>query len=141
MRSTYCCVALCPPIYLAEVESNTEKLVLSAVNTLLTLLPFISHLKHFISVISTMPSRMQTTTPLKPLSQFTRLSPTVLLYTSPNFSLAPTTILLCSWMNAVPKKDRLICQLVHQTLSYHRHYIRNNQHQPITLLIGKQTSF
>jgi hypothetical protein len=48
---------------------------------------------------------------LKPLSQFKRLSSTgVWLYTPPDYStasstspLAPTTILLCSWMNAVPK--------------------------------------
>ncbi|KAH8791954.1 hypothetical protein BGZ57DRAFT_751790 [Hyaloscypha finlandica] len=63
-----------------------------------------------------MPSRTEDTPPpsvpipLKPLAQFKRLSPTVWLYTPPNYSttsqtssLAPTTILLCSWMNAVPK--------------------------------------
>jgi hypothetical protein len=63
-----------------------------------------------------MPSRTELTispdvpTLLKPLSQFTRLSPTALLYTPsqttrppPTSSLTPTTILLCSWMNAAPK--------------------------------------
>jgi len=63
-----------------------------------------------------MPSRTEDTPPpdvpipLKPLAQFKRLSPTTWLYTPPSYetatsasSLAPTTILLCSWMNAVPK--------------------------------------
>lgn len=47
--------------------------------------------------------------PIKPLSAFTRLSPKVWLYEPPTTGGAPisptspTTILLCSWMNAVPK--------------------------------------
>jgi hypothetical protein len=45
----------------------------------------------------------------KPLSSFRRLSPKVSLYTPPQSTtstgspLDPTTILLCSWMNAAPK--------------------------------------
>lgn len=49
-------------------------------------------------------------TPTKPLSSFTRLSPKVWLYEPPKSTastastpLAPTTILLCAWMNANPK--------------------------------------
>lgn len=48
--------------------------------------------------------------PLKPLSIFIRLSPKVWLYDPPTTSTStpippnhPTTILLCTWMNAIPK--------------------------------------
>ena len=64
--------------------------------------------------ITKMPSRILPTEssdakPLiaEPLSSFTRLSPKVSIYTPPSTikgsPLDPTTILLCSWMNAAPK--------------------------------------
>jgi hypothetical protein len=62
----------------------------------------------------------------KPLSSFTRLSPKVWLYEPPKSSLytaaaassplAPTTILLCAWMNAHPK------HIAYYTRTYMRLY-------------------
>jgi len=52
----------------------------------------------------------------KPLSAFTRLSPQISLYTPPQSSINsgspqdPTTILLCSWMNAAPKHVDYYCK-------------------------------
>lgn len=55
-----------------------------------------------------------------PLSSFTRLSKVVSLYDSPSSPLplptSPTTILLCSWMNASPK------HIAYYTTSYVRLY-------------------
>jgi hypothetical protein len=50
----------------------------------------------------------------KPLSAFTRLSPKVSIYipsqTTTGSSHDPTTILLCSWMNAAPKHIEYYCK-------------------------------
>jgi len=54
------------------------------------------------------PSVMKNTATIKPLAAFTRLSPVVSLYEPPPTDIPipashPTTILFCSWMNALPK--------------------------------------
>ncbi|KAH8587539.1 hypothetical protein B0O99DRAFT_694421 [Bisporella sp. PMI_857] len=64
------------------------------------------------------PTKPGDTKPLisKPLSAFTRLAPKVSLYTPAqsstkiNSSHHPTTILLCSWMNAAPKHIDYYCR-------------------------------
>jgi len=53
-------------------------------------------------------SVLKDTATIKPLAAFTRLAPVVSLYEPPNTGIPipashPTTILFCSWMNALPK--------------------------------------
>lgn len=68
--------------------------------------------------LSTHPTEIGDAKPLipKPLSALTRLSPKISLYTPPRSSANtgsphdPTTILLCSWMNAAPKHIDHYCR-------------------------------
>jgi len=54
------------------------------------------------------PSVLKDTAAIKPLAAFTKLAPVVRLYEPPKTGTPipashPTTILFCSWMNALPK--------------------------------------